>query len=179
MIMRAPYGRLGLLGMVLVLLAGCATLATPPQLPPEENALYRVYSRLMTPHQLREYLARPSAAARAAYAQELGVAQRLFALPEAERQAVLRGRPFVGMSKQALLLLWGEPYLREGPAWDERWYYLGDYFSLMDVGYAGLRMDTVMEVALVDGRIQWWQERVPTEENRLPFQRRFLNRPGD
>jgi hypothetical protein len=161
------------------LLVGCASIAPYTQLPEAEQGLYRVYRNIMTSGQLRTYLSLPTATERAAYAKQVGAAQILEALPEAERTAVLNGQPFEGMSKQALLLLWGTPYLQEGPDFDERWWYYGNYFTLPERGSDVTATDTAMEVALAQGKVVWWQERVPSERNRFPFQRRFLNSPGD
>lgn len=157
----------------------CTSLHPNAKLPEEEQGLYRAYSRIMTSHQLRTYLALPSAAERAAYAQQVGAAQKLNALSEHDLTAVLQGHPFEGMSKQALLLLWGQPYWREGPARDERWYYYGDAMSLAMAGNYQGSGDTVMEVALEDDHIVWWQERIPSERNRSIFRRRFLHTPAD
>jgi hypothetical protein len=133
----------------------------------------------MTPSQLRTYLALPTATERAAYAKQIGASRVLEALSEESRAAVLHGQPFEGMSGQALLLLWGEPYRREGPAFDERWWYLGDSFSLTEVGNSTHSMGTVMEVALENGHVKWWQERIPSEERRHIIKHRFLTMPGD
>jgi hypothetical protein len=133
----------------------------------------------MTPGQLQTYLALPTAANRAAYAQQIGAAQVLEVLSAEDRAAVLSGHPFVGMSRQALLLLWGEPYLQQGPVQYERWYYYGDYFSLASPGYASQAGATVMEVVLEDGKLAWWAERIPSERNRSIIRRRVLNTPAD
>ena len=163
----------------LLALASCASLSPSIQLPEEEQGLYRAYSRIMTSKQLRTYLAMPTATERAAYAKQVGAAQQLEALSQQDRMAVLRGHPFQGMSQEALRLLWGEPYMRQGPAQYERWYYYGDYFSLASSGSSTSRGDTVMEVALENGHLVWWQERIPSERNRSIFQRRGFGTPAD
>ena len=166
-------------GLLSLFLVRCASLYPAAQLSPEEQGLYRAYSRIMTSQQLRTYLALPSVAERAVYAQQVGAYQKLNALSERDRTAVLQGYPFEGMSKQALLLLWGQPYWREGPSRDERWYYYGDAMALAMAGHYQGSGDTVMEVALEDGHIVWWQERIPSEENRSIFRRRFFHTPAD
>ena len=99
----------------IILLASCATLPPYTDLPEAEQKLYRVYRRIMTHAQLQTYLSLPTPAEREAFANHIGAARLIDALPEQERTAVLDGHPFEGMSSQALYLLWGEPYLREGP----------------------------------------------------------------
>ena len=152
---------LGLLSLSFLLLAGCTPLPGYTQLAAEEQGLYLVYSRVMTPGQRRAYLAWPTAAERAAYARQVGAAQRFEALSAADRATVLGGYPVVGMSRQALLLLWGEPYLQQGPAQYERWYYYGDEFSLAEPGYHARLQASLMEVALEDGTVVWWVQRAP------------------
>ena len=152
---------LWVLSLSLLLLAGCTPLPGYTQLAAAEQGLYRVYSRVMTPGQRRAYLAWPTAAERAAYARQVGAAQRFEALSAADRATVLGGYPVVGMSRQALLLLWGEPHSRQGPEQYERWYYYGDEFSLAEPGYHARLQASLMEVALEAGTVVWWAQRVP------------------
>jgi hypothetical protein len=167
----------------LCLFAGCAAQPAYTQLPASEQGRYRAYSRVMTPRQLRTYLDLPTAAERDAYASQVGAAQALQSLSAADRAAVLHGYPFEGMSAEALRLLWGEPVSRRGPAFDERWFYYGDAFSLAEPGFhARAQAGTIMEVALADGKVQWWQERVPTEPDerrRSPFVPSLIERLVD
>jgi len=153
------------LSLSLLLLAGCTPLPAYTQFAAEEQGLYRVYSRVMTPGQRRAYLALPSAAERTAYARQVGAAQRLEALSAADRATVLGGHPVVGMSRQALLLLWGEPPIRQGPAQYERWYYYGDEFSLAEPGYHAQLQASIMEVALEGGKVVWWAQRAPRPQS--------------
>jgi hypothetical protein len=82
------------------------------------------------------------------------------------------------MSAEALRLLWGDPKWEQGPKQDEHWFYYGDYFSLAEPGsYLSFR-GTIMEVALIDGKVTWWQERVPSERKRFPLDH-FLHGPLD
>ncbi len=160
---------LGALSLLLSLLAGCTSSSLSAQLPEAEQGVYRVYQRLMTGEQLRTYRSLPTAAERAAYARQVSAAQQLASLSEPDRTTVLYGYPAVGMSRQALLLLWGEPYRREGPAAYERWWYLGDSLSLADLATAYDDWSTVTEVALEHGRVVWWQERIPSDDRRRRF----------
>lgn len=160
-----------------VLLSSCATLPPAANLPEAEQKLYRAYRHIMTHAQSKTYLSLPTPAERDAFAHRIGAAQILNALPEADRTAVLEGQPFEGMSSQALYLLWGEPYLREGPAADERWWYFGDYFTLLEYGNNLGNRSTVMEVSIQNGIVQWWQENIPSDEHRFPFRRPFFLHP--
>jgi hypothetical protein len=165
-----------LLTLLLFYMTGCATTySASTQLPPEEQGLYRVYSRVMTASQLRSYLARPTAADRAAYARQVGAAQQLEALSAEDRAAVLGGYTFVGMSRQALLLLWGEPFRRQGPPAYERWFYYGDPLVLATVGSSYQNISTITEVAIEDGKVVWWRERIPMDRNQSSLLRRLWN----
>jgi hypothetical protein len=100
------------LSIVAGVLMGCGNpKAYQQQLPPDERGRYRAYSRVMTPKQRRTYLDLPTAAERAAYAEELGAAELLEMLPPNEHEAVLQGLVFRGMSEPALRLLWELPRL--------------------------------------------------------------------
>lgn len=169
--------------VLLCLFAGCAAQHAYTQLPAAEQERYRAYSRVMTSRQLRTYLDLPTPAARDAYARQVGAAQALESLSAADRAAVLGGYPFEGMSAEALRLLWGDPVSRRGPAFDERWFYFGDAFSLAEPGFhSRAQAGTVMEVALEDGKVQWWQERVPAdpeEWRRPPFALPLIERLVD
>lgn len=170
---------LWLSSLILVVITGCVSLYAGVHLSEAERGRYRAYSHLMTNRQLRTYLKLPTASERAAYARQVGAAQKLEALPAAERAAVLKGHPFKGMSAEALRLLWGDPNWERGPKQDEHWFYYGDYFSLAEPGsYLSFR-GTIMEVALMDGKVMWWQERVPSfERKRFPLYH-FLHGPLD
>jgi hypothetical protein len=162
-------------GWVLSIVAGVIMGCVNPkayqhQLPPDEHGRYRAYSRVMTPKQSRTYLNLPTAAERAAYAQALGVAELLETLPPNEREAVLQGLVFRGMSEQALRLLWGMPCWQDGPPGDEHWYYYGPSLSLTEVGRHCTPGDTMTEVSLEHGTVHWWKERVPSKG--LEYRRR-------
>jgi hypothetical protein len=169
--------------VILYLFVGCAAPHAYTQLPAAEQERYRAYSRVMTSRQLRTYLELPTPAARDTYARQVGAAQALESLPTADREAVLNGYPFEGMSAEALRLLWGDPVSRRGPAFDERWFYFGDVFSLAEPGFhSRYQASTIMEVALADGKVQWWQERVPAdpdEHRRPPFTLPLIERLVD
>lgn len=174
--MRLP---IWLLSLTLVVITGCVSPYAGVHLLDEEQGQYRAYSHLMTNRQLRTYLKLPTASERAAYARQVGAAQKLDALPTAERTAVLNGQPFKGMSAEALRLLWGDPNWEQGPKQDEHWFYYGDYFSLAEPGSYLSPRGTIMEVALIDDKVMWWQERIPSfEHKRFPL-RHFLHGPLD
>ena len=155
-----------MLCVTLVLLAGCTSQYDYKRLPTAEQELYRAYSQVMTNKQSYTYLGLSSAAEHAVYAKEIGVAQQLEALPSEEREAVLYGHVFKGMSQQALLLVWGKPCRQEGPASDQRWYYDGPAFSLSEVGWHCTAGDTLTTVQLTHGKVQWWKERVTDVKSR-------------
>jgi hypothetical protein len=173
--MRFP---LWLSSLILAVITGCVSLYAGVHLSEAERGQYRAYSHLMTNRQLRTYLKLPTASERAAYARQVGAAQQLEALPAAERAAVLNGYPFKGMSAEALRLLWGDPRWEQGPKQDEHWFYYGDYFSLAEPGSSLSFRGTIMEVALIDGKVVWWQERIPSERKRFPLYP-FLHGPLD
>src|SRR5207244_11505352 len=90
----------------------------------------------MTPGQVRTYVAQPTAAARTAYLQQLGLVQRFQALAPLDQEAIRSGLPRVGMSADALLFLWGEPYSTAGDARRyAHWYYLGSSCAPRSTGW--------------------------------------------
>ena len=167
--MKARYSAGWSCSLVILLLAGCATYRAYQKLPPDERQLYRVYSQIMTNKQSKTYLELPTAADRAAYAKQIGVAQQLDALPPQERQAVLLGDVYKGMSDKALRLVWGMPCKEQGPQSDRYWYYWGPAYTLADIGWnCAQRGDTITRVHLIDGHVDWWQEVIPSR-TRLPL----------
>jgi hypothetical protein len=118
-----------LMGSIMTL-SGC-TYAAIHKLSLDEQAEFYVYRKVMTPSQERVYLAKATAAERTAYLSEIGLAQRFQALDPSDREAVMGGIPRVGMSAEALLFLWGEPYYTSGDASRyAHWYYLGSSLGL-------------------------------------------------
>ena len=93
----------------LVALTGC-TYAAVQRLPLDEQAAFHTYSKVMTGVQVHTYLAKATPTERQAFLQKIGVIQRFQALAPGDRAAVLHGIPQVGMSAEALLFLWGDPY---------------------------------------------------------------------
>lgn len=149
---RVRWGVVAVVAVVVLVLAatGCARAAAYLQLPPDERRLFDVYSAFMTPAQQAAYLSAPGPEARRQYAEALGVARRLAALPEQERAAVLDGTISRGFSAEALLMAWGSPYLRTPiGGGDERWVYL-PYYSRQ------LPPSAAVEVYLRDGRVRDW-----------------------
>ena len=131
-------------------------------LPTVEQELYRAYSQVMSASQMRTFLALSTTAEREAFAKEIGVAQRFDALSPEERQAVLHGQAFKGMSGEALRFVWGDPCREKGPAAHQTWIYQGPVFSLPEPGWnCSPSGDRYTEVQLENGKVKWWVERVP------------------
>lgn len=108
---RLPWARVAVLVVALVTL-GCATASSYLRLSNDERRLFEVYSVFMPQAEQAEYLHQPTGDARKVYAESLGLPQRLAALPEKEREAVLHGIITRGMSGDGLLMAWGPPYSR-------------------------------------------------------------------
>ena len=155
----------GVVGAVVVI-TGCAYDAAVQRLAPAEQAEFRANSKIMTSTQARTYLAKATAAERAAYLKEVGITQRFQRLEPQDREAVLAGFPREGMSAEAMRFLWGEPYYTEGwtGRW-EHWFYLGSSLSLADYGNDYSSGGTMVDVYLVDGRVVWWLEFVPSDDD--------------
>jgi hypothetical protein len=148
---------------VLIGLVGCSYQAAVQQLPPEERTAFRAYSQIMTAGQARTYLAQETPAARAAYLQQIGVAQRFQTLTPVDRDSVLDGYIRKGMSAEALRFLWGEPYYTRGYTGHyEYWHYLGSPLVLADRGNSYTEVGTTVIVYLVDDKVDWWLETTPT-----------------
>lgn len=163
--MRRLYRCLASAGLVtaLAVLTSCSYSTALRQLPPEEQAAFRTYSKAMTTRQAYAYLGKATAAERAAYLQEIGLAQRFQALTPQDRETVLGGLPRQGMSAEALLFLWGEPYYTRGRSGHfEYWHYLGSALALSDRGNVYGQAGTEVVVQLVDGQVRTWLETVPT-----------------
>jgi hypothetical protein len=154
-----------LMGSIMAL-SGC-TYAAIQKLSPEERAEFHIYQKVMTPSQERAYLAKATAAERTAYLRESGLAQRFQALDPLDRDTVLSGVPRVGMSAEALLFLWGEPYYTSGDARRyAHWYYLGSSFDLAASGnqyYS--KFGNRVDVYLVDGKVVGWVDYAPSDES--------------
>jgi hypothetical protein len=148
---------------LLVGLAGCAYTAAVKQLPPEERTAFQAYRKVMTSGQARTYLAQGTPAARAAYLEQIGLAQRFQALDPLDRESVLKGYIRKGMSADALRFLWGYPYYTRGHTGHyEYWHYLGSAFNLADRGNSYTEAGTVVIVYLIDDKVDSWLETVPT-----------------
>jgi hypothetical protein len=119
----------------------------------------------MTGVQEHTYLGKATAAERSAYLRALGLVQHFEALDPLDQQAVRSGSPRVGMSAEALLFVWGEPYDTVGDARQSaHWHYLGSSFargrSRHPLGGFGNRVD----VYLVGGKVLGWVDVAPTTE---------------
>ena len=146
----------GALLCILVALTGC-TYAAMQKLSLNEQTEFHIYRKVMTGTQTHTYLARPSAAERTAYLRQIGLAQRFEALDPLDREAVLSGIPRVGMSAEALLFLWGEPYYTAGDAQRyAHWYYRGSSLGLAEYGNEYSNFGNRVDVYLVDGRVVDW-----------------------
>ena len=158
---------IGVLMGTIVIFAGCTYDAAIQRLSLAEQSEFYTYRHVMTPAQERTYLAKATAAERTAYLSEIGLAQRFQALDPQDRATVLSGLPHPGMSAEALLFVWGEPYYTDGDARrSAHWHYLGSSFgrghSMYPVGGFGNRVD----VYLVAGKVVGWVDVAPsTEEN--------------
>lgn len=148
---------------VLLFLAGCSYRAAVSKLSPQEQTEFRAHSKVMSPGQVRTYLAKPTPGARTAYLEEIGSTQRFAALDPEDRKSVLAGYIRVGMSTEALRYLWGQPYYIKGyKGHYEYWYYFGSSADLADSITFANDIGTMVEVYLVDGRIKWWLETSPS-----------------
>jgi hypothetical protein len=148
-----------------VVLTGCTYDAAIQRLSLAEQSEFYTYRRVMTPAQERTYLAKATAAERTAYLSEVGLARRFQALDPQDRATVLSGLPRPGMSAEALLFVWGEPYYTNGDARrSAHWYYLGSSFgrgnSIYPLGGFGNRVD----VYLVAGKVVGWVDAAPSTE---------------
>jgi len=137
-------------------LAGCTSDAALQRLSPAEQAEVALYRQVMTPGQVRTYVAQPPAA-RTAYLQELGLVQRFQALSPLDQEAIWSGAPSVGMSADALRFLWGEPYYTAGDARRyAHWYYLGSSLTRSPSGYHPWEVGQRVDVYLVAGQVVGW-----------------------
>jgi hypothetical protein len=111
----------------------------------------------MTGVQQHTYLGKASAAERTAYLRALGLVQRFEALDPRDREAVQQGLPRVGMSAEALLFVWGEPYATEGDAHrSAHWHYLGSSLGRSASNNPRLGFGNRVDVYLVDGKVVGW-----------------------
>jgi hypothetical protein len=153
---------MGVLLSSIVVLVGCTYDARLRQLSPTEQAEFSLYHHVMTTGQSHTYLAQPTAAARTAYLQELGLVQRFQALDPLDQEAIRSGAPRVGMSADALLFLWGEPYNMVGDARRyAHWYYLGSSFTRSPSGYHLSDVGNRVDVYLVGGKVEGWVDVSP------------------
>src|SRR2546427_8719673 len=111
---RPCWSRMGVVLGFIVMLTGCTSPTGGPPLSPAEQAEFAIYRKVMTPAQMRTYLAKATAAERTAYLQESGLAQRFHALEPPDREAVQYGFLRKGMSADALRFVWGEPATMQG-----------------------------------------------------------------
>jgi hypothetical protein len=147
----------GVLIGTIVVLAGCTYDAALQRLSVAEQAEFHTYKKVMTTPQAHTYLAKASAAERAAYLRQIGLAQRFEALDPLDREAVQSGFPRVGMSAAALRFVWGDPYYTEGDARrSAHWHYLGSSLGLGASGNQYNNFGSRVDVYLTDGKIVGW-----------------------
>jgi hypothetical protein len=147
---------------IIIAVMGCTYDAAMRRLTPAEQAEFRAYSKVMTNGQAHTYLAKATPAERTAYVRQIGLEQRLQALDPVDRETVLGGLPRLGMSMEALLFLWGEPYQTKGRYDSGEWYYLGSSFSLAGHGNDYKTPGTWVVVHLTDGRVTGWLDFIPS-----------------
>src|SRR5262245_37335002 len=159
---RLLYWAGALLG-ALVVLTGCTYDAAIQRLSPTEQSEFYTYRRIMTTTQEHTYLAKATAAERTAYLNEIGLAQRFQALDPLDRDTVKGGLPRVGMSADALLFVWGEPYYTDGDARrSAHWHYLGSSFGRGNSNYLSRGFGNRVDVYLVDGKVVAWVDVAPS-----------------
>lgn len=152
--------------VVLLGLTACSYDAALRQLSPAEQAEFALYRPRLTGWQEHTYLAKPTAAARFAYLQELGVPQRFQALDPLDQQAIRSGWPRVGMSAEALLFVWGEPAYTDGDARRAaHWHYLGSSFGRSPSGNALWGFGQRVDVYLVEEKVRGWVDVAPTTQD--------------
>src|SRR5229473_6268946 len=155
--------RRGVLLSMVVVLAGCTYDAAIQRLSPAEQAEFVRYRHIMTASQVHTYVAQPTAAARMAYLQELGLVQRFQALAPLDQEAIRSGALRVGMSADALRFLWGEPYATAGDARRyAHWHYLGSSLNRSPSGYHPWDAGNRVDVYLVAGKVEGWVDAPPS-----------------
>ena len=80
---------IGVLLGTLTVLTGCTYDAAVQRLSLAEQSEFHTYSKVMTPSQVRTYLAKATAAERTAYLSQVGLAQRFQGLDPTDRDIVL------------------------------------------------------------------------------------------
>lgn len=156
---------------LLIACTGC-TYKAIQALSPDERSEFQIYRKVMSAAQERGYLAQATAAQRTAYLVNLGLVQRFQALDPLDRDAVLGGIPRPGMSAEALLFLWGEPYATAGDAARyAHWFYLGASIALAEYGNQYSQSNNRVDVYLVEGKVVGWVDYTPSDP---PRRRRWL-----
>jgi hypothetical protein len=152
----------GLLLYTMLVLTNCTYETAVGRLSLPEQAEFRLYRHVMTPAQVRTYLAQATASERTGYLTKVGLAQRLQALDQQDRDAVRSSLPRQGISAEALRFIWGEPYYTAGRAHHyEHWYYLGYSIALAATDHRHIWFGNRVDVYLVDDRVVGWVDFVP------------------
>ena len=106
--------------------------------------------------------AKATRAERVAPLQKIGVLRRFQTLDPADRTTVRHGMSHGGMSAEALLFLWGEPYETAGDARRyAHWSYLGSSFSMAASGHQYCDVGNRVDVSLVNGHVTGWVDYTP------------------
>jgi hypothetical protein len=156
----------GLLLCTPLVLTSCTYETAVRRLSPTEQAEFALYRHVMTPAQVRTYLAQATASERTAYLTRVGLVQRFQALEPLDRDAVYSGLPSQGMSAEALRFIWGEPYYTAGRAHHyEHWYYLGSSIALAASDNRNAWFGNRVDVYLVDDHVVGWVDFSPTVED--------------
>ncbi len=135
------------LASVLLLSVACAghhRLEAVQRLSDDEKALLGKYKQFMTEGQQDTFLALPSATERQAFVSNLKVEERLARYPAYVREAIWAQEVVPGMDREAVLLTWSTPMLRE---WDE-----GELARGNDVErWSYRRSDRFVQVVIANG----------------------------
>ncbi len=130
-----------------VLAAGCfghRRLEQVQSLSPESKELYSKYKQFMTELQQDEFLSLPSHEERVRYVEALEVEERLARYPKFIQDAIWSQEVVPGMDKEAVLLTFGTPMLRE---WDEQELQRGNEVER----WSYRRNDEFVQVVLANG----------------------------
>jgi len=164
---RQLWGWVGMLLGTIMILTGCAHDTAVQRLSLPEQSEFHTYNKIMTTAQARTYLSKASAAERTAYLRQIGLVQRFEALDPLDRDAVRSGFPRVGMSVEALLLVWGKPYYTDGNARrSAHWHYLGSSLSLGASGNQYGHLSNRVDVYLVNGKVVSWIDGPSTDDDK-------------
>jgi hypothetical protein len=113
----------------------------------EDKELLGKYKQFMTEGQIDEFLALPSVTERQAYVSALKVEERLGRYPKYVQDAIWAQEVVPGMDREAVLLTWSTPMLRE---WDEEELRRGNEVERWNYR----RSDQYIQVVIANGVVQ-------------------------